>query len=452
MPQYGIRGVRAAAMAQRKESIVAIVGRPNVGKSTLFNRMIGKRKAIVEDEPGVTRDRNYGVVRWEGHVFTIIDTGGFESVSTEGLLGDIHRQIEIAMNEADLILFLMDGKDGLTPTDREVDRLLRVQQKPVIYCVNKIDGPNHEDKVFDFYALGSEQLFSVSAAHGYGMEDIFAEISQKLPERGFKSDEERTRVAVVGRPNVGKSSWINRILGEPRLLVDAEPGTTRDAIDTPFEIGSRRYLLVDTAGIRRKKKIRARLEKYTVTHALKSIDRCDVAVLLLDPLEKVTEQDARIAGFIHEKGKACVIGVNKWDLVKKDNTTVNAYTRQIREGLKHVNYAPVVFISALTGQRIRKILDVIDAVAIEHRKRVPTGQLNAFLGQAVKKVPPPVYRRRRPRIYYMTQPATKPPTFAAFVSRPEAIHFSYERYLINQIRERFGFGGTPIRIYFRQRG
>ncbi len=431
--------------------VIAIVGRPNVGKSTLFNRVVGKRKAIVENEPGVTRDRNYGEAHWDSRAFTVIDTGGFEPVSKEKLRVEIRKQIQIAIAEADLILFLMDGKEGLNPADQEIDRILRAQHKPVIYSVNKIDGPSHEEKVFDFYILGIDQIFSISAAHGYGIGALFDEVVKKLPESGSEIEEDRTKVAVVGRPNVGKSSWINRVLGQERLLVDERPGTTRDAIDTPFEIGPRKYLLVDTAGIRRKKKIIERLEKYTVNEALKSIDRCDVAVLLLDPLEKVTDQDARIAGFIHVKGKGCVIAVNKWDLVKKDNTTVSTYTREIREGLKHLSYAPIVFISALTGLRVRKTLDLIDLVAMEHHKRIATGQLNAFLHDAVQKFPPPVYQHRRTRIYYVTQPSTKPPTFVAFVSNPKAIHFSYERYLINQIRDRFGFEGTPIRIHFRRR-
>jgi len=433
-------------------SIVAIVGRPNVGKSTLFNRIIRTRKAIVENEPGVTRDRNYGEARWNDRSFTIIDTGGFEPVSRDRLPAQIQEQIQLAIDESDLILFLMDGKEGITSADQEIVRLLRAQDKPVIYSVNKIDGPNHEGRVFDFYALGVDRVFSVSASHGYGVGELLDELARELPESASPIDEERTRVAVVGRPNVGKSSWINRVLGQQRLLVDDRPGTTRDAIDTPFEIGSRKYLLIDTAGIRRKKKISLRLEKYCVVEALKSIDRCDVALFLLDAFEKVTEQDARIGGFIQEKGRACVIAVNKWDQVKKDNTTVSSYTKEIREGLKHLNYAPIVFISALTGQRVRKTLDLIDLVAVAHQKRVATGRLNAFLRDAVQKVPPPVRKRRRGKIYFMTQASTKPPTFVAFVNDPGVIHFSYERYLLNQIREQLGFEGTPIRIYFRPRG
>ncbi|MBW2120978.1 MAG: ribosome biogenesis GTPase Der [Deltaproteobacteria bacterium] len=432
--------------------VVAIVGRPNVGKSTLFNRIIRTRKAIVEDEPGVTRDRNYGEASWGDRSFTLIDTGGFEPVSRERLPAQIREQIQLAIDEADLIIFLMDGKEGLTPADEEIDRLLRVHHKPLIYTVNKIDSPQHEARVFDFYSLGVDRIFPVSASHGYGVEELLDEITRALPRGGPAVDEERIRVAVVGRPNVGKSSWINRVLGQERLLVDDRPGTTRDAIDTPFAIGPRKYLLIDTAGIRRKKKIGLRLEKYAVVEALKSIDRCDVALLLLDPFEKVTEQDARIGGFIQEKGRACVIAVNKWDQVKKDNTTVKTYTEEIRQGLKHLAYAPIVFISALTGQRVRKTLDLIDQVATAHQKRVGTSLLNTFVREAVERFPPRVHRRKRGKIYFVTQASTKPPTFVAFVNDPDAIHFSYERYLINQIRERFDFQGTPIRIYFRPRG
>jgi GTP-binding protein len=433
------------------KSIVAIVGRPNVGKSTLFNRIIRTRKAIVEDKPGVTRDRNYGEAVWDERSFTLIDTGGFEPVSRERLPVQIREQIQLAIEEADLILFLMDGKSGLTPADQEIDRLLRVQHKPVIYSVNKIDGPDHEGRVLDFHVLGVAPIFSVSASHGYGLQTLLDEIVKGLPQSVALREEERTRVAVVGRPNVGKSSWINRILGKQRLLVDDSPGTTRDAIDTPFHIGPRKYLLIDTAGIRRKKKISLRLETYCVVEALKSIDRCDVALFLLDPVEKVTEQDARIGGFIHEKGRACVIAMNKWDQVKKDNTTVRAYTGEIREGLKHLSYAPLAFVSALTGQRVRKTLDLVDLVAMAHEKRVPTGQLNGFLRQVIRKVPPSVRKGRRGKIYFMTQASIKPPTFVAFVNDPRLIHFSYERYVVNQIRDQFGFEGTPIRIHFRAR-
>jgi len=431
--------------------IVAIVGRPNVGKSTLFNRLIGLQKAIVVDEPGVTRDRNYGEVRWDEGTFTVIDTGGFEPVSQERLPLQIREQIQFAIDEADVILFVMDGKDGLTPSDGEISRRLRRQEKPVVYCVNKVDGPRHEDKVLDFHGLGVDRFFTVSAAHGYGVGELLDEMVTMLPRAEARLEEERIRIAVVGRPNVGKSSWINRVLGRDRLLVSEQPGTTRDAIDTNFSIGSRKYQLIDTAGIRRKKKISRRLEKFSVVEALKSIDRCDVAVFLLDPFEKVTEQDARIGGFIHEKGRACVIAVNKWDLVEKDNRTTQRYTKEIRDALKYLSYAPMIFISALTGQRIRKTLDLIDAVVLEHRRRVSTGRLNAFLHGAIAKVPPHAVRGKRCRVYFATQASMRPPTFVVFVNDPAMIHFSYERYLINQIRDEFGFEGTPIRMIFRRR-
>jgi GTP-binding protein len=433
------------------KTTVAIVGRPNVGKSTLFNRLIRSRKAIIENKPGVTRDRNYGEARLGDRSFTVIDTGGFEPVAEERLSVQIREQVQLAIDEADLILFLMDGREGLTPTDQEIDRLLRVEQKPVIYGANKIDGPSHEGGVIDFYSLGVDRILGFSASHGYGMETLLDEIAGHLPEAEPRIEEPRISVAVVGRPNVGKSSWINKILGEERLLVDDRPGTTRDAIDTLFQIGDRKYRLIDTAGIRRKKKISLRLETYSVVEALKTIDRCDVAVFLLDPSEKVTEQDARIGGLIHEKGRACVIAVNKWDQVKKDNATVGAYIKEIREDLKHLSYAPIVFISVLTGQRVRKTLDLVDQVARAHEKRVPTGRLNSFLRQALARSSPPSRKGKRGRIYFMTQASTNPPTFVAFVNDPRLIHFSYERYLLNQIREEFGFEGTPVRIYFRPR-
>lgn len=432
--------------------LVAIVGRANVGKSTLFNRLVRTRKAIVEDEPGVTRDRNYGEARWDGRSFTVIDTGGFEPVSQERLWVQIREQIQLAIEEADLIVALMDGKTGLTPADQEIVDLLRGRGKRVFWCVNKIDGPEHEDRVLDFHALGVDRILALSAAHGFGVKGLLDEIVSALPEWTPEAEEgERIKVAVVGRPNVGKSSWINRVLGQRRLLVDDRPGTTRDAIDTAFDIGSRKYLLIDTAGIRRKKKISLRLEKYSVVEALKSLDRCDVAFFLLDPFEKVTEQDARIGGLICEKGRACVIAINKWDQVEKNNATFAAYTREIRERLHHLSYAPIIFISALTGQRVRKALELIDEVARAHEKRVTTGRLNALLRQAVEKVPPPLHKGTRPKIYFMTQASIKPPTFVAFVNDPDSIHFSYERYLVNRIRETFGFEGTPIRMVFRPR-
>ena len=433
--------------------VVAIVGRPNVGKSTLFNRIAGLKKAIVEDEPGVTRDRNYADIQWEEKPFTLIDTGGFEPISRERIFVQMREQCQLAIEEADLILFLMDGKDGLTPSDTEIASILRREAKPVLCVVNKIDGPKHEDKAFEFYGIGAEGIFSISALHNYGVDDLMTEVIKGLPfsEEG-EVDEEVTRIAVVGRPNVGKSSLINRILGYNRVIVDERPGTTRDAIDTAMELEGRRYLLIDTAGIRRKRKISLRLEKYTIVEALKSIDRCDVALFLIDPHEGVTEQDTKIAGFIHEKGRGCVIVVNKWDLVQKDSHTAREYSLHIREGLKFLRHAPIVFISSLTGKRVMETIHLADQVFEEYGKRVSTSHLNDLIGESTTKVSLPRYGRGRVKIYYGTQVSIKPPTFVLFANYPERIHVTYQRYLTNQIREGLGFKNSPIRLFLRKRG
>jgi GTP-binding protein len=433
--------------------VVAIVGRPNVGKSTLFNRIAGLKKAIVEDEPGVTRDRNYADIQWEEKPFTLIDTGGFEPISRERTFVQMREQCQLAIEEADLILFLMDGKDGLTPSDTEIASILRRESKPVLFVVNKIDGPKHEDKVFEFYGIGAEGSFSISALHNYGVDDLMTDVIKVLPssEEG-EVDEEVTRVAMVGRPNVGKSSLINRILGYNRVIVDERPGTTRDAIDTFMELEGRRYLLIDTAGIRRKKKISLRLEKYTIVEALKSIDRCDVALFLIDPHEGVTEQDTKIAGFIHEKGKGCVIAVNKWDLVQKDSHTAREHTLHIREELKFLPHAPTVFISSLTGKRVMDTIHLVDRVFEEYGKRVSTSHLNDLIEESTTKVSLPRHGRGRVKIYYGTQVSVKPPTFVLFANYPARIHLTYRRYLINQIRKNLGFKNSPIRLFLRKRG
>jgi GTP-binding protein len=433
--------------------VVAIVGRPNVGKSTLFNRIVGQKKAIVEDHPGVTRDRNYADIEWGDKSFSLIDTGGFEPISRERIFIQMREQCQLAIEEADVILFLMDGKDGLAPSDKEIASILRREAKPVLYVVNKIDGPKHEEKVFEFYGIGAETIFSISAQHNYGVDDLMTEVVKGLPpsDEG-KTDEEITRIAVVGRPNVGKSSLINRILGYDRVIVNENPGTTRDAIDTFMEIGARRYLLIDTGGIRRKKKISLRLEKYSIVEALKSIDRCDVAVLLIDPREGVTEQDTKIAGFIQEKGKGCVIVVNKWDLIEKDSHTAKEYTHHIRKELKFLPYAPILFISSLTGKRVMDTIGLVDQVFEEYGKRISTSHLNDLIEESTTKVPLPRYGKRRAKIYYGTQVSIKPPTFVLFANYPERIHVTYQRYLINQIRQSLGFKKTPIRLLLRQRG
>jgi GTP-binding protein len=433
--------------------IVAIVGRPNVGKSTLFNRIAGGKRAIVWNEPGVTRDRNYADVDWEEGAFTLIDTGGFEPISKDRIFIQMREQCQLAMDEADVILFLMDGKEGLTPSDEEITDILRRLNKPVFYIVNKVDGPKHEEKALEFFGLGVEPIYPISAEHGYGVNGLMEEVMKTLPSlTEEKWDEDITKVAVVGRPNVGKSSLINRLLGYKRVLVDEAPGTTRDAIDTLFERDGKRYVLIDTAGIRRKSRISLRLEKFSIVEALRTIDRSDVALLLLDSKEGVTDQDARIGGFIHEKGKGCVLVVNKWDLVEKDSQTIVQYERGMREGLKYLSYAPILFISALTGQRVRKVLDVVDHVSEQTKKRIPTSQLNKYFGKWVEKIPPPVYKSRSVKMNYITQVSTSPPTFVIYTNFPEGVHFSYERYLTNQMRETFGFEGVPIRFRFRKKG
>jgi GTP-binding protein len=433
--------------------IVAIVGRPNVGKSTLFNRITGGKKAIVWDEPGVTRDRNYVDVEWEERGFTLIDTGGFEPVSKDRIFTQMREQCQLAMDEADVILFVMDGKEGLTPSDKEITDILRKLNKPVFYIVNKVDGPKHEEKSIEFYGLGVEPLYSISAEHGYGVNELMDEVIKALPSLTEKRwDKDVTKVAVVGRPNVGKSSLMNHLLGYKRVLVDEVPGTTRDAIDTPFERDEKRYVLIDTAGIRRKSRISLRLEKYSIVEALRTIDRSDVALLLLDSREGVTDQDARIGGFIHDKGKGCILLVNKWDLVEKDSQTMVQYEREVREELKFLSYAPILFISALTGQRVKKVLDIVDHVSEQANKRISTSQLNKYFGEWVEKFPPPLYKNRRVKVNYITQVSTAPPTFVIYANIPEGIHFSYERYLQNQIRETFSFEGVPIRFRFRKKG
>jgi GTP-binding protein len=347
----------------------------------------------------------------------------------------------------------MDGKEGLTPSDKEIADILRKLNKPVFYVVNKIDGPRHEERVVEFYALGVETIYSISAEHGYGVKGLMDEVIKALPSLADqKWDKDVTKVAVVGRPNVGKSSLINRLLGYKRVLVDEAPGTTRDAIDTLLERDGRRYVVIDTAGIRRKSRISLRLEKYSIVEALRTIDRSDVALLLLDSREGATDQDARIGGIIQEKGKGCILVANKWDLVEKNSQTMVQYEGEVRERLKYLPYAPVLFISALTGQRVSKVLDVIDRVSVQTRKRVPTSPLNKYFGKWVEEFPPPLYKGRRVKLNYITQVSTAPPTFVIYANIKEGIHFSYERYLLNRMREAFGFEGVPVRLLFRKKG
>lgn len=432
--------------------IVAIVGRPNVGKSTLFNRLIGRRKAIVDDMPGVTRDRNYGQVDRFDIPFTLIDTGGFEPVSEDRLLQQMREQSQLAMEEADVILFVMDAREGLTPADREVAEMLRRVDKPVFYLLNKVEGEKQEAEAGDFYALGVDRLFTISAEHNRGVDDLMDEVVAAFP-RGAAAEEEEdiTRIAVVGRPNVGKSSLVNRLLGFERVVANPVPGTTRDSVDTYFTCNKKRFLLIDTAGIRRKGRISLKIEKYSAVDALRSLDRADVALLVLNAEDGITEQDARIAGYACEAGRACVIVVNKWDVPKKDNATVGKFMDLVRTDLAHLSYAPVLFVSALSGQRTGKIMSAVEDVMRQYTMRVTTADLNRVFKEAIAAHHHPLYQGRRVKFYYTTQVGTRPPTFAVFTNCPEGIQDSYERYLGKRMREAFGFSGTPLRFLFRGR-
>jgi len=433
--------------------IVAIVGRPNVGKSTLFNRITRSRNALVDDFPGVTRDRHYGDARWNDVEFTLVDTGGF----TEGddFADEIRLQVHQAIADADAIILLLDGKEGISPFDREMVDILRTVDKPVFYAVNKIDGAEQEVSLADFYQLGLETLYPLSAEHRYGVTDLLDDVIAE--QAGFVAgpfegpSREVIRLAVVGRPNVGKSSLINRILGEKRLLVSDIPGTTRDAIDSLWEMNGKSYLLVDTAGIRRKGKVHRKLEKFSIIKALRSLDRCDVALIVMDAAEGVTDQDISIAGYAFERGCGCILLLNKWDLVEKDSKTVKVYYERLREQAKFLNFAPAMTISALTGLRVRKIFTQVDEVYDQYARRITTGQLNKFLERAIEKNEPSLHRGKRIKFYYAAQISTQPPTIVCFVNYPQAVHFSYKRYLINQLREETGLDKTPIRIIFRQR-
>jgi GTP-binding protein len=431
--------------------IVAIVGRPNVGKSTLFNRMTRSRKALVDDFPGVTRDRIYGDARWDDILFTVVDTGGFSDFESEELAPMVRYQVAQAIEEADAIIMLFDGREGLTTVDGDLVHRLRQSSKPVFYGVNKIDGPRHESLLADFSVLGVGPLHPISAEHRYGVGDLMDALTAVLPRRDTETDPSRIRLAVIGRPNVGKSSLVNRLLGDERLVVSEVPGTTRDSVDTICKVKGEEYVLIDTAGIRRKKKVKKKLEKFSIMKALKSLDRCHVALVMMDAAKGITDQDVRVAGYSLDRGRASILLLNKWDLVNKDSTTAKNYVEEVRERLKFLSFAPVLTVSALTGQRTLKLFDLVRPVYDQYTTRVSTGRLNRIFETIVEQHQPPVYRGRRIKLYYGTQVSVAPPTFVCFVNYPEAIHFSYKRYMTNQLRVALGLDKTPIKILFRGR-
>lgn len=436
-----------------RQGTVAILGRPNVGKSSFFNYVVGKRVSIVEDIPGVTRDRIYEEVEWSGKRFTLIDTGGLEPQSTDTILQQMKRQAELAVELADVMLFMCDMKDGVTASDMDIATLIRKTKKPVIFVVNKVDkvGEPPAD-IYEFYNLGLGDFYSISSVHGLGIGEVLDAVLENLPE--YSDDDEEgnlIKVAVVGKPNAGKSSLINRILGEERVIVSNIPGTTRDAIDTYATKDGQDFCFIDTAGMRKRGKVTDNIERYSIMRSLTAVDRSDVVVIMIDAQDGVTEQDTKIAGYAHNKGKACIVAINKWDLIDKETNTMDEYKKTVQDKLGFMLYAPVVFISALTGQRVTKLYEMIKFVADQAAQRISTGMLNDVLNEAVAMVQPPSDKGKRLKLYYMTQIKVKPPTFAVFVNRANLAHFSYMRYIENRIRENFGFEGTPIVFKIREK-
>ncbi len=434
--------------------IVAVVGRPNVGKSTLFNKLIGKRLSIVDDTPGVTRDRIYGDCEWRGKEFMLVDTGGIEPKADDIILSQMRRQAELAIQSAEVIILVTELKAGVTATDYDVADMLQKSGKPIVLCVNKCDAIGEPPPEFyEFYNLGLGDPVAVSAAHGHGTGDLLDEVYEYLTAfQGEEYGEEYIKVAVIGKPNVGKSSLINKISGEERAIVSNIAGTTRDAIDTVIDDERGKYVFIDTAGIRRKSKILDQIEKYSVLRAYMAVDRADVCVIMIDGTEGFTEQDSKVAGYAHEQGKGCIVAVNKWDAVEKTDKTMNELHKKLENDFSFMKYVPILFISAKTGQRLDQLFEMIRNVNEQNSIRISTGVLNDILAHATARVQPPSDKGKRLRIYYITQPTTKPPTFVAFVNDKELFHFSYQRYLENQIRETFGLVGTPIRFIIRERG
>jgi GTP-binding protein len=451
------------------QPIVALVGRPNVGKSTLFNRIVGQRRAIVEDLPGTTRDRLYSEAEWAGRFFTVVDTGGLEIIESQkkrrpqdqpeplatasvGFIEEIRVQAQVAIDEADVVIMLVDVLDGLTPADEDVAHVLRRADRPVLVAANKADNPAREQAAYEFYALGLGEVFAISALHGTGIGDLLDQVVAALPLAEEVEEPEALHIALVGRPNVGKSSLLNKLLGEERAIVSAIPGTTRDAVDTYLTWEGQPVLLIDTAGIRRRGRIDRGIEKYSVLRSIKSIGRADVVVLLLDSQDLVTAQDAHVAGYILEENRSIIVVVNKWDLIEKDTYTMDAYTKQIRADLQFLDYVPVLFISALTGQRVHKLLPLAFQVYQERMVRIPTGELNRLVEDATIRHAPPHKAGKRLKFLYTTQASVDPPTFVFFVNDKRLVHFSYERFLENQIRRKYGYLGTPLKLVFRSRG
>ncbi|MCM1190786.1 MAG: ribosome biogenesis GTPase Der [bacterium] len=442
-------------MAKRTtKPIVAVVGRPNVGKSTLFNALAGERIAIVKDTPGITRDRIYADVSWLDRNFTLIDTGGIEPDSDDVILSQMRAQAQIAMETADVIIFLTDVRQGLVDADSKVADMLRRSHKPVVLVVNKVDSfDRHMADVYEFYNLGIGEPIPVSAVNKLGLGDMLDEVMKHFPQEELTDEEEddRPRVAIVGKPNVGKSSLINKLLGEERMIVSDIAGTTRDAVDAEITYNGKEYVFVDTAGLRRKNKVKEDLEKYMIIRTVSAVEKADIVVLVIDALEGVTEQDAKIAGIAHDRGKAVIIAVNKWDAVEKDDKTIYRVTERVRNTLSYMPYAEILFVSAKSGQRLRKLFETIDTVSENHAMRVSTGVLNEIMAEAVAMQQPPSDKGKRLRLYYITQVSVKPPTFVIFVNDKDLMHFSYTRYIENQIRETFGFKGTPLRFIIRER-
>lgn len=432
--------------------VVAVVGRPNVGKSTFFNRIVGRRVSIVEDTPGVTRDRIYAEGEWRNIHFALIDTGGIEPASEEVIPAQMREQAFIAMDTADVILFMVDGKSGVTSDDREVANILRRTGKPVILVVNKVDTPRLPDDFYDFYELGMGEPMAISSANMLGFGEVLDEIVESFPKGAYTEEEDRIKIAVIGKPNVGKSSIINEITGENRVIVSDIAGTTRDSIDTNIEIGEDKYTLIDTAGIRRKSKVNDNIERYSVIRAVAAVERCDVCLLMIDATEGITEQDKKIAGIAHEAGKGIVVLVNKWDLIEKDTHTMKEFQKEIEKELVFMTYAPSLFISVKDKIRIKNVMALAKAVAERRAMRVPTGQLNALISDAVMMKQPPSDKGKRLKIYYATQVGVKPPLFSFKINSRELMHFSYARYLENKIRSAYDFEGTSIKFVFREKG